>query len=184
MSAIVVLQCFLGLILFFIAWIYLPVPWGAPWVPSSRKTIRKMVELVEVKPGERVVDLGAGDGRIVILAAREFGAEALGVEIDPLRCLIANTLIRMKGLRERARVVCGNMNDFDLSEADVVTLFLLQSSNQKLKERLGQGLKKGARVVSHTFSMTVWTPVAIDDQLKVFLYQIGNIGPDVRTIFI
>jgi cyclopropane fatty-acyl-phospholipid synthase-like methyltransferase len=143
-----------------------------------------MLDMAEVKPGEQVVDFGAGDGRIVRLAAKAFGAEALGVEIDPLRCLIANALIRMMGLRDRARVMWGNMNDFDLSGADVVTLFLLQGTNQKLRARLAEGLKEDARVVSHTFSMTDWTPIAIDDRRKIFLYQIGNIGPDPRTIFI
>ncbi len=170
--------------LLILAWVYLPALWGAPYVPSSWKTVKKMLQMAEVQPGQRVVDLGAGDGRIVIAAARLFKAQAVGVEIDPLRCILANALILLLGLRGRARVHYGNMMSFDVSDADVVTLYLLQGTNQALKERLAEQLRPGARIVSHSFSMSGWAPAAIDDDKGIFVYEVGNTGPEVRTRFV
>jgi SAM-dependent methyltransferase len=179
-----VIQIAIGISLFAAAWSYLPTLWGAPWVPSSLRTVNKMLLMAEVTPGQKVVDLGAGDGRIVLLAARQFAARAAGVEIDPLRCLIANALIWGLGLRRQARVYCGNLYDFDLADADVVTLYLLQGTNQKLKTWLGEHLRPGTKVVSHSFSMIGWSPVAIDDVNDIFLYEIGATGPGVKTRFV
>lgn len=155
--------------------------WGAPWVPSSLRTVRKMLDMAQLQPGEKLVDLGAGDGRIVILAARSYRARAEGVEIDPMRWLFANTLIRILGLRDRARVQLGNMFEFNFSDADVVTMYLLQSTNQRLKAHLAEQLQPGARVVSHSFSISEWTPIALDDDSDIFVYEIGNTGAQVRT---
>lgn len=177
-------QIILGVSIFAAIWSYLPIPWGAPWVPSSPSTIRKMLLMAGLQPGQVLVDLGAGDGRIVMTAARQFKAQAIGVEIDPLRCAIANGLIFLIGLRGKARVICGNMASYDCRDADVVTVYLLQNTNQKLKEQLSQKLKPGAKIVSHTFSMEGWAPIAIDDHKNIFLYEIGNTGQGVRTIFV
>jgi SAM-dependent methyltransferase len=181
---LVLLQVFLGLSLLLAAWVYLPVPWGAPWIPSSAGTVRKMLQIAEVNPGDLVLDLGAGDGRVVILAAKAFGARGMGVEIDPLRCLIANAAIAVLGLRKRAHVFHGNMFSFDTSAADVVVLYLLQGTNQRIKEKLQRELRPGARVVSHTFSMSDWTPTVLDDRRGIFLYEIGRTSGDVWTEFL
>lgn len=154
--------------------------WGAPWVPSSLRTVRKMLDMAQLQPDEKLVDLGAGDGRIVILAARSYHARAEGVEIDPLRWLFANLLIRVLGLGDRAHVHLGNMFDFNFSDADVVCLYLLQSTNQRLKARLAEQLKPGARVVSHSFSISDWAPIALDDRGGIFVYEIGNTDSQVR----
>ncbi len=140
--------------------------------------------MAALQPGQALVDLGAGDGRIVMIATRVFKAQAVGVEIDPIRCTIANTLIFLTGLHGKARVICGNMSSYDCHNADVVTVYLLQHTNQKLKEQLGQQLKPGARTVSHTFSMEVWSPIAIDDRKGIFVYEMGNTGRGVRTMFV
>jgi len=101
------------------------------------------------------------------------------VEIDPLRCLIANLLIRVLRLQDVARVYYGNMYTFDFRDADVVSMYLLQDTNQRLKPRLAAQLKPGASVVSHSFSFYGWAPVAIDDKRGIFLYEMGNTGADV-----
>jgi precorrin-6B methylase 2 len=160
---------------------YLPTLWGAPWAPTSLDRVDRMLRLADVEPGQTVVDLGAGDGRIVIRAARRYGAHGIGVEIDPLRWLMATLAIRTLGLRGQARVVRGNMFSYDLGQADVVTLYLLQGTNQRLKPHLSEGLRRGARVVSHAFTLEGWTPVAVDRQQRLYLYEIGNTGPSVHT---
>ncbi len=181
---LVITLAVIGLSLFVGLWAYLSTPWGAPWVPTAPATIRKMLQMAEVQPGQKVVDLGAGDGRIVIMAAREFKARAAGVEIDPLRCWLANVFIRLSGLRDWARVYYGNMYSFDLTDADVVTLYLLHPTNQALKERLARQLRPGAKVVSHSFLMAGWTPSALDDTRNIFMYEIGRTGDEVRTRFV
>ena len=177
-------QIILGVSIFAALWSYVSIPWGAPWVPSSLSTVRKMLSMAELQPGQVLVDLGAGDGRIVMTAARQFKAQAIGIEIDPLRCAMANGLILLTGLRGKARVICGNLVSYDCHDADVVTLYLLQGTNQKLKAQLSQQLKPGAKIVSHTFSMEGWAPVAIDDDKGIFVYEIGNTGRGVRTRFV
>lgn len=146
--------------------------------------VDQMLRLADVQPGEVVVDLGAGDGRIVIRAARRFGAQAIGVEIDPIRWLIANALIRLRGVQGSARIVYGNLFDQDLSGADVVVLYLLQGTNQRLQSHLAAQLRAGARIVSHTFSFDGWTPTVIDEGKRLFVYEAGNVGPEVQTRFI
>ncbi|MFZ5917870.1 MAG: SAM-dependent methyltransferase [Chloroflexota bacterium] len=163
---------------------YLAVLWGAPWAPTPRRTREAMLRLADIQPGERVVDLGAGDGRLVMAAARLYRAQAVGVEIDPLRCLVANGLIYLGGLQHRARVVWGNLFDFDLQGADVVLLYLLQHTNSQLWPKLAQELSPGARVVSRSFTLPHWTPAAIDEELGLFLYRVVPKGAVVETRFV
>ncbi|MBN2084945.1 MAG: class I SAM-dependent methyltransferase [Anaerolineales bacterium] len=167
--------------LMLILWIYLPFFWGSPWVPGPYRVIHRMLELADIKPGQTVIDLGAGDGRIVILAALKFNARAVGVEIDPFRCLIAKIWIALLGLRGKAEVRLGDMRRFPVDGADVVTLYLLQGTNQKLKPRLAESLKPGAKVVSHTFSMSGWTPAVIDTRCGIFVYEIGRMDEEIDT---
>jgi SAM-dependent methyltransferase len=180
---VIVFQSFLIASLLLILWIYLPMFWGAPWIPIGLRTADRMLRMAEVHPGQTVVDLGAGDGRMVILAARKYKARVKGVEIDPLRVLAANLGIRMFGLRGKAHVRWGNLHRFDFTGADVVTLFLMQGTNQTLKDRLEKTLRPGAKVVSHLFSMSGWTPVALDDRHGIFVYEIGNTTGEIETKF-
>lgn len=159
---------------------YLPIFFGAMWIPTSRGVIKQMLELAQLQPGQRLVDLGAGDGRVVIMAARMFKAEAIGVEIDPLRWLLANFLIVLWGVRRRAKIHYANVFDFDLTGADVVFIYLTRPANQRLKSRLAQQLPPGTKVVSR-FAIPGWNALVINDSAMIFLYEIGNTGPDVKT---
>jgi SAM-dependent methyltransferase len=176
-----VTQIVLGLFLFACAWIYLPLLWGAVWIPAPLRIVREMLRAADVKPGQKVVDLGAGDGRIVLVAALRFRAHAVGVEIDPIRCLIANGLIRLLGLRDRAHVVHGNLFEFDLTDADVVILYLWPSTNQRLTSRLLEQLRPGAKVVSYRFAFYGWTPVVLADRdhPDILVYEIGRSEPNL-----
>lgn len=125
----------------------------------------------------------AGDGRVVILATKSLGGRAIGVEIDPVWRFIANLAIALLGLRKTAYVRRENMYWFDVRAADVVVLDLLQGTNQRLEDKLVRELWPGARLVSHSFSLSGSSPVALDDRRGIFLYEVGRAGPDVWTRF-
>jgi len=152
--------------------------YDAPFVPSPEVVVRRMLQLAEVKPGEVVYDLGCGDGRVLIIAAREFGARAVGIEIR--KDLYEQCIKKIKelGLEDRVKVIHGNFFEVDISEADVVFLYLLTSVNERLRPKLEKELKPGARVVSHDFEVLGWKPVKVEDLYeewrshRIYLYVI------------
>jgi SAM-dependent methyltransferase len=147
---------------------------GAPWLPTPLGKVKKMLTLAELQPGEFLYDLGCGDGRILVMAARRFDARAVGIELDPLRYLWCQVLVSVLGLRKRVRIVFGDFFAQDLSAADVVTCYLLQSTNDRLEEKLQRELKQGARVVSHAFTFSSLLQVASDPQADVYVYAVGS----------
>lgn len=132
----------------------------APDFPSPQEVVEKMLEMAHVKPGETVYDLGCGDGRIVITAARKFKAKAVGVELSPQLVKIASARVRALGLEGDVRIIHANLLRVDLRPADVVTIYLLTASNDLLRPNLERDLKPGARVVSHDFEIRGWKPAA------------------------
>jgi len=121
-----------------------------------------MLVLSELKPGELIYDLGSGDGRVVIMAAQEFGARAVGVELR--EDLVKKALERVSelGLNDMVKIVQNSMFDVDLSSADVVTLYLTTSANEKVKPKLESELRQGARVVCHDYEVLGWKPRRVD----------------------
>src|SRR5215471_4579810 len=129
------------------------------YVPTPQNVVDAMLQLADVKPTDVVYDLGSGDGRIVITAAKQYGARGVGVEIDPQLVRRATENAAAAGVADRVSFVNQNLFTTDLSEANVVTLYLLQSINDRLRPRLVRDLKPGARVVSHVFNMgPEWPP--------------------------
>jgi ubiquinone/menaquinone biosynthesis C-methylase UbiE len=129
----------------------------APYVPTPQHVVDKMLDLAQLKPGEKLYDLGSGDGRIVITAAKDYRAKAVGVEISEE--LYQQTRQRISDLKldRSVSLVHGDFLDVDLKDADVVTLYLLTETNEKLKPKL-ETLRPGARVVSHDFEIRHWVP--------------------------
>jgi SAM-dependent methyltransferase len=144
---------------------------GAPWVPTRLRIVHKMLDLAEVGPDDVVYDLGCGDGRTIVAAARRYGARAVGIEIDPLRYAWCQALITVLGLRDRVRVVYGDFFAQDLRAADVVTCYLLDSTNRKLQKKLLSELDPGAGVVSHMFAFPELHLVHYDNQDQLYLYR-------------
>lgn len=179
-----VVQVTSGLFLFSTAGIYLSGRWGAPWVITPELTIDRMLDLAELKEGEMLVDLGAGDGRILIAAAKKYGIAGRGVEIDPVRWLLAKLFIWCKGVRGLVKMEWGNLYEADLSDADVVMLHLTRETNLKLKNLLEKQLRTGARVVSYAFPIPGWTPTLIDNIKLIFVYEIGKTGDNTVTQFV
>ena len=147
---------------------------GAPWLPTPMKKVHKMLQLADVGPDDLVIDLGCGDGRIITTAVRRYGARAVGIEIDPLRYLWCQILITVLGLRGRIQIVYGNFFDKDLSSADVVTCYLLTSTNEKLQDKLTTELQPSARLVSHDFEFPRLQLQKKDNEFDLFLYRPGT----------
>jgi predicted RNA methylase len=153
---------------------------GAPWVPTPIHVVDRMLEMAEVGPDDVVYDLGCGDGRLILAAARDYGARAVGIEIDPLRYLLCKRRIIALGLQDRVRVVYGDFFEQDLRDADVVTCYLLQTTNKKLVSKLRQELDPGARVVSNSFTFPGLHLVCQDDRNELYAYKMDAI-PQVTT---
>lgn len=134
----------------------------APFVPTPNDVVSRMLTLAGVTENDVVYDLGCGDGRIVIAAARDFGARGVGVDIDPQRIAEANANAEQAGVQHLVEFIEQDAMTVDVSDATVVTLYLLSSSNARLRPILTRQLPTGARIVSHAFSMGDWDPDVID----------------------
>ena len=148
----------------------------APFVPTPQDVVDRMLDLAGVTSDDIVYDLGCGDGRIVITAAERFGARGVGVDIDPQRIAESNANARRAGVENLVRFIEQDAMTIDVSEATVVTLYLLSSSNMKLRPILTSQLAPGSRIVSHAFSMGDWEA----DQVERFEDERGN----TRTLYL
>ena len=129
-----------------------------PYVPTTEQAVQAMLKLAGVKKTDVVYDLGCGDGRIVIAAAKNYGARGVGIDINPVRIAEAKENARKAGVEKLVRFEEKDLFQADIHEATVVTLFLLPTVNMKLRPKLLQDLKPGTRVVSNTFDMGDWKP--------------------------
>jgi len=147
------------------------------YVPTPQPVVDAMLELAEVKRGDVVYDLGSGDGRIVITAAQKFGARGVGIEIDSALVKKARQNATAAGVSDRVRFLNQNLFTADIRNATVVTLYLLQSINERLRPKLVRELKPGARVVSHVFNMgPEWPPekTVTIERSRIFLWSIAK----------
>lgn len=135
----------------------------APFVPSPVPVIQQMLKLADLKPGEVLFDLGAGDGRTVMMAAKSFGARAVGVELREDLAKKALSTIHDNGLADRVTIVNGDLFAVNLTSADVVFLYLTTSANEKIRPKLETELKKGVRIVSHDYEIVGWKPAKVDN---------------------
>jgi SAM-dependent methyltransferase len=170
----------IGIVGILVVLLLLPILYGLPWVPTRRSRIRSALDLARVSPGEVVYDLGAGDGRVLITAARDYGARAVGIEISPLLCLIARLAAMVNGVSDRVRIRLGNLHRVELEDADVVFAYLTAGQAERLRLRLESQLRAGARVVTVASDFRGWEPAAIDRQDLIFLYEMpprpGDVG--------
>ena len=125
--------------------------------------VHRMLQLAELKPGEVLFDLGAGDGRSVVMAAKDFSARAVGVEMREDLAKKALCTIHEQGLSDRVTIVNGDMFTVNLTSADVVYLYLTTSANEKIRPKLESELKAGVRVVSHDYEIIGWKPAKVEN---------------------
>ncbi|MCL4338575.1 50S ribosomal protein L11 methyltransferase [Patescibacteria group bacterium] len=138
-----------------------------PFVPSRKERIKAMIELSGVQPGEKSLDLGAGDGRIVIAFAQK-GASASGVEIDNILFDIANHNVRKKRLEKKARIIKGDFWQEDFGKYDIITIWGLRRIMGRLEDKLQKEAKPGCRILCNYFDLPTWPPAA--EKENVFLY--------------
>ena len=154
-----------------------PAPLRSPdviFVPTPSATVERMLATAKVSKNDVLYDLGCGDGRIVIEAAKRYGVRAVGIDIDPQRIAEANANAKAAGVSHLVQFRNADLFESNISEATVVTLYLLPSLNQKLRPKLLKDLKKGTRIVSHDFDMGDWKPVTTSnvDGRTVYMWTI------------
>jgi SAM-dependent methyltransferase len=144
------------------------------FVPTPNDVVNKMLEMARVTAKDVVYDLGCGDGRIVITAAQKYGARGVGVDIDPQRIREARENATRGKVTDKVKFIEGDLFETDISEATVVTLYLLTELNLKLRPKLMNDLRPGTRVVSHAFAMGDWKPERTEnvDGSSVYLWRI------------
>jgi cyclopropane fatty-acyl-phospholipid synthase-like methyltransferase len=134
----------------------------APYVASPQPIVDRMLDAAGLKPGDVLYDLGSGDGRILLTAAKRFNVKGVGVELSDKLIRSTNETIRRMNLQDQVTLIHGNLLDVNLAPADVVTIYLETGSNDLLKPNLEKYLKPGARVVSHDFEVRGWKPTKIE----------------------
>ena len=130
-----------------------------PYVPTPQEVVDRMLELAQVKQGDVVYDLGSGDGRIVVTAAKKYGVRAIGFEIDPERIKESTENIKKAGVGHLVEIRQQDIRTVDLSPASVLTMYLLPEVNLLIRPNISKQMKPGSRVVSHDFDMGDWKPL-------------------------
>jgi len=152
-------------------WILVPALYGLPPVTTRRERIRKALQMADLRPDEIFYDLGSGHGRVLVMAAKEFNARAVGIEVGPIQCVIAWLNALCNRVSSRVRVDAGNFYKADVSQADVVFAYLTSKQAPRLQAQLEKQLKRGARVVTISFDFPNWEPAAMDREQLIFLYH-------------
>lgn len=165
---------FLGMAVLVSGALYVIVPalYGVPSVSTRAERIRKALRMAGLQPGETLFDLGCGNGRVLVIAAREFGARAVGIEVGPVQCLVSWLNARLNGVGSRVRVMRADFYRADLRAADVVFVYLTAAHISRLQARLEEQLRSGARVAAVSADFRGWQPSAFDSQDLIFVYRI------------
>ena len=149
---------------------------GAPWVPTPTARVKKMLELGRLKPGDKIFDLGCGDGRIPHLAAKLYGCQAVGLELSPLVYFWAR--VRNFFLRSKAKFLLRDFRHVDLSSAHTIFFYLLPNVLAAMRPKFERELKPGTRIISYAFAIEGWTPVFIEPKnptknlARILIYEL------------
>ena len=170
----------LFLFLLILLWVLIPALYGLPLVSTRTERVRKALKLANLGPNEVFYDLGAGDGRVLFIAVREFGAKAIGIEVGPIQCALIWLRSLASGFGNKIEVRWGNFYSADLSPADVVFIYATSKEIAKLAPHLEKQLKHGTRVVSISADFPEWEPSRFDNHDLIFVYVMppkrGNIS--------
>jgi hypothetical protein len=162
-------------------WILVPALYGLPPVPTNRDRIRRALQLANLQADETLYDLGAGDGRVLFIAARDFGARAVGIEIGPIQCVLAWLRIVAAGFGNQIQIRWGNFYSSDLQDADVVFVYATSREVMKLAPHLRKQMKQGSRLVSISADFSEWEPSVVDEHDLIFIYKMPPAEGSVTT---
>lgn len=171
MIILFLLGFFVLLFMIGLLWILVPAFYGLPSVPTKEERIRTALKLVNLQPAEILYDLGAGDGRVLLIAAREFGAQAVGIEIGPIQCALIWLRTVASGFGNKIQIKWENYLKADLSQADVVFVYATSREVAKLASYLEKQMKPDSRLVSISADFPEWEPAIIDDRNLIFVYD-------------
>jgi precorrin-6B methylase 2 len=180
MIILIAFAFFILLFLVALLWILIPAFYRLPPVPTKPDRIRKALKLANLQPDEILYDLGAGDGRVLLIAAREFGAKAIGIEVGPIQCALIWLRAVASGFGSKIDIRWENFYKANLSDADVVFVYATSKEVMKLAPHLEKQMKKGARLVSISADFPEWEPQEFDNRELIFVYEMpptkGNLG--------
>jgi len=159
------------ILILMLLWILVPAVYGLPSVPTRPERIRSALRLVDLKAGEALYDLGCGDGRTLVIAAREFEASATGIDVGPVQCLVSWVNALRSGVRSQVRVRLENYYGANLSGADVVFIYATSRQLVRLESHLAKQLKAGTRVVTVGSDFQIWKPAQVDTRQLIFVYE-------------
>lgn len=154
--------------------IYLPVFFGAPWHPAPPRAIQDSLDLCEAKPGERLYDLGSGDGRVLITAAGRYGLRCVGIEIDPLKAWISRFLVRRRGLEGQVDIRRRSVFDFDYADADILFIYMSHQALDRLFPGILRQLKPTARIICYRFCPRCLEPAKVSEDKTIFFYRFNK----------
>jgi hypothetical protein len=161
----------LSLIIIAALWVLIPALYGLPPIATRRERIRAALQMADLQPDEIIYDLGSGHGRVLVMAAKEFDARAVGIEAGSVQCAIAWLNVLFNGVGSRVRIQVGNFYKADVGQADVVYAYLTSKQAPRLQAQLEKQLKRGARVVTISFDFPNWKPGEVDREQLIFLYR-------------
>ena len=151
-----------------------PALFGSPWHPISRRDLKRALKFCDAKKGEHIIDLGSGDGRVLITAAKEYGLVGKGIEIDPIKVWLASLRIRLAGIQDKVTIVRGNIFDYDYREADILFIYLTHQAIDKLFPYILDQLKPTARIICYRFCIQGMTPDKVNADKTLFLYTLNK----------
>ena len=163
----------------------------APWIPSTKEVIVEALKIANVGSSDKLYDLGAGDGRVTIIAARDFGAKCVAVEIDERLCGVIYSSAKYYGLLDKIEILCRDFLTVNISDATVVYMYLYKSINEMLADKLEKELGIGARIITVDFPIPGWQPIKIKRLVDrtglartIFFYVIGASNPRLLVKYI
>jgi hypothetical protein len=161
-------------------WVLIPALYGLPLVSTKPERIRKALRLANLRRNQVLYDLGAGEGRVLFIAAREFGARAVGIEVGPIQCLLVWLKAIAGGLRDQIQIKWADFYKADLRAADVVFVYMTSQEVTKLAPHLETQMKPGSRLVSISADFPEWEPSVFDNRELIFVYEMpprrGNLA--------
>ena len=154
--------------------VIVPVFFGAPWHPTSVSKIKQILEFCEAKPGDKLYDLGSGDGRVLITAAKRFGLTGVGLEIDPLKVWFSKALINWMGIKDRVKILRRTVFDYDYSDADIIYIYMSHQAIDRLFPAIISKLKPDVKIVCYGFCIRRMAPAKVSSDRNIFLYKINK----------